>query len=402
MINLLLPCLLVTAFFQSGDLPKAGDTVLFLGDSNTFAGHFIANLDTYLALKNPKNKNATLINLGLPSETISGLSEKDHPYPRPNVHERMNRALTMIKPNHVIVGYGMNDGIYSPFDESRFKKYQEGYQTLIKKYQAAGVKVTLLTPDPFEPIAVKAKLLPLGLPDYSYKNPYEKYDSVLEKYSGFLVSLKTKLMPVADAHSAIHTALATRRKTDPNFIFSADGIHPNTSGHWLVAESILKSWNAPAPETTVVIARDLPMKIDLTGKLPFAGDPSWDRGIQEDFQKTWGRHALVIKELKEGVYNLSSGKNNLGQFTHQDLEKGLDLAQLKNLESNLLAAELRKHCTERTKVLGLAWLDEVGHKRPDTPKGKPLEQARQLYEDSTLRIHEILATKTELTLTKLP
>lgn len=401
MIKFLLPCLL-TIFFQPGETPNTGDKVLFLGDSNTFAGQFIVDLDTYLARADSGKKNITLINLGLPSETISGLSEKDHPYPRPDVHERVDRALKAIKPGHVVIGYGMNDGIYSPFDESRFKKYQEGYQDIIKKCSDAGAKITLLTPDPFEPMAVKAKLLPLGKPDYSYKNPYEKYDSVLEKYSGWLASLGTNQMAVADAHSAIHAFLKKRRQVEPGFIFSGDGIHPNASGHWLVAESILDSWKASPTPALVVEAKEMPIKINLTGKLPFAGDSNWDKGIQEDFQKKWGAQVLKINGLKEGNYKLSSNKSDLGVFTNKDLEKGLDLSQFKNLESNLLARELRKLCSERTKILGLAWLDEVGHKRPDTPKGKPLVQARKIYDDATTRIHEILATNIEINLSRQP
>src|SRR6185503_8765120 len=97
--------------------------VLFLGDSNTFAGGFIACLDGYLMTRFPTSR-WELINLGLPSETVSGLSEPDHPYPRPDVHDRVDAALTRAKPDVVVICYGMNDGIYYPFSERRFKKYQ--------------------------------------------------------------------------------------------------------------------------------------------------------------------------------------------------------------------------------------------------------------------------------------
>ena len=38
-------------------------------------------------------KRYEVFSLGLPSETCIGLSEPDHPWPRPNVHERLGRAL---------------------------------------------------------------------------------------------------------------------------------------------------------------------------------------------------------------------------------------------------------------------------------------------------------------------
>src|SRR5450755_2131668 len=96
-------------------LLKDGQRVVFLGDSNTYAGKFIAYLDAYLCTRFP-DKRFELINLGLPSETVTGLSEADHPYPRPNIHSRVDRALELTKPNVVVICYGMNDGIYSPFD----------------------------------------------------------------------------------------------------------------------------------------------------------------------------------------------------------------------------------------------------------------------------------------------
>ena len=57
------------------------------------------------------------INLGLPGETVTGLSEPGHPFPRPNVHERFGRVLAGGKPDLVFACYGMNDGIYYPFSD---------------------------------------------------------------------------------------------------------------------------------------------------------------------------------------------------------------------------------------------------------------------------------------------
>ena len=36
-----------------------------------------------------------IVNLGLGSETVSGLSEPDHPYPRPDLHERIDALRQM-------------------------------------------------------------------------------------------------------------------------------------------------------------------------------------------------------------------------------------------------------------------------------------------------------------------
>src|SRR5260221_8187643 len=106
--------------------------ILFLGDSITYSGGFIDEIELYLFTHFPENK-PEIINLGLPSETVSGLSEEGHAgraFPRPDLHERLERALDKIKPDMVVACYGMNDGIYYPFSEDRFRKFREGYLKL--------------------------------------------------------------------------------------------------------------------------------------------------------------------------------------------------------------------------------------------------------------------------------
>src|ERR1700682_2171978 len=138
---------------------RDGQRIVFLGDSNTFSRLYISYVDAYLFTRFPQHK-FELLNLGLPSETVSGLSEPDHPYPRPCVFERLERVLAKTKPNVVVACYGMNDGIYYPFSEERFKKYQEGIQRLIARGEKAKAKIILLPPPPFEAQAIKDKLLP--------------------------------------------------------------------------------------------------------------------------------------------------------------------------------------------------------------------------------------------------
>ena len=67
-----------------------------------------------------------VLNQGIPSETVSGLSEPGHlrhGFPRPDLHERLDRALKALKPDLIIACYGINCGIYQPFDEGRFAEY---------------------------------------------------------------------------------------------------------------------------------------------------------------------------------------------------------------------------------------------------------------------------------------
>ena len=93
--------------------PLKARRILFLGDSITHAGEFVNMIEMQLRLQSV-DPMPELVNAGLPSETCSGLSEPDHPFPRPDVHARLDRALTAVKPDVVVACYGMKDGIYYP------------------------------------------------------------------------------------------------------------------------------------------------------------------------------------------------------------------------------------------------------------------------------------------------
>lgn len=148
---------LLSAAPPAGDPLKGMARIVFLGDSITHGGHYVTLLEAALREAHPDTE---FINLGLPSEGVTGLSEPDHPFPRPNVHERLDRVLEMADPDLVVACYGVNDGIYHPFSEERFKAYQKGIDTLIKKVQAHGARLVLVTPPPFDPLPMRKSLLP--------------------------------------------------------------------------------------------------------------------------------------------------------------------------------------------------------------------------------------------------
>ena len=220
--------------------------VLFLGDSITHAGHYISLIETQLLLRGD-GPVPELINLGLPSETASGLSEPDHPFPRPNVHERLERALTKLKPDVVVACYGMNDGIYYPFSEERFDIYQKGINQLIEKVHTAGAELILMTPPPFDPLPLRkqGKLLPDGQDKYAWFSIYEDYDDVLKKYAVWIMQQKDRVEMVIDLHTPVNDYVSEKRQTEPEFTMSGDGVHVNEEGHSVLAKTILRAWEIP-------------------------------------------------------------------------------------------------------------------------------------------------------------
>jgi lysophospholipase L1-like esterase len=207
--------------------PISKDTkqILFLGNSITYSGEYLAYLETIYRLNNPESK-LEWINLGLPSETVSGLSEEGHAggaFPRPDLHERLDRIFAQIQPDLVFSNYGMNDGIYLPFDTTRFNKYADGMRWLNSKIQAINATPIFLTPPIYDPEK--------GIP----------YALTLDLYSDWLIAQKSeKDWEVIDIHFPMKAYLEAQRKTNPSFYLAKDGVHPNSTGHWLMAKPILE------------------------------------------------------------------------------------------------------------------------------------------------------------------
>jgi lysophospholipase L1-like esterase len=222
--------------------------IVFLGDSITYVGDYINFTEALLRLSRPELK-CEFLNLGLPSETVSGLSEPGHAggqFPRPDLHERLDRVLQQTRPDLIVACYGMNDGIYSPFGDARFERFKEGMRSLRERAGRAGARVVYLTPTVFDPLPIKDHTLPAGHAEY--RLPFEGYDDVLERYSDWLIGRKAEGWDVVDIHGPLKRFLVQQRARDPDFRLADDGIHLNSLWHWLIARELLRHWRVPAAE----------------------------------------------------------------------------------------------------------------------------------------------------------
>jgi lysophospholipase L1-like esterase len=208
------------------ELVEKSQRIVFLGDSITYGGGYVAAFDAWLAAQKLAHP-PTVINVGLPSETVSGLSEQGHAggkFPRPDVAERLARVLQATKPDLVFACYGINCGIYQPLDEQRFAKFQQGYAKLKDAVEAAGATLVVITPPTFDDQRAKKEF---------------SYNEVLDRYSAWLVAQRAQGWNVIDLHTAMTRELAERRKASPHFTFQPDAVHPNDAGHWFMASQLI-------------------------------------------------------------------------------------------------------------------------------------------------------------------
>ena len=209
---------------ENFEILKNARKIVFLGDSITYGGEYVVFFERWLTVNHPE-LSPEVLNQGLPSETVSGLSEPGHlrhGFPRPDLHERLDRALKALKPDLVIACYGINCGIYLPLEEKRFKSYKEGVQRLKGAVESHGAKIIFMTP-----------------PVYDKPNPEFDYDEVMVAYTKWLVSKRRDGWQVIDVHTIMKQELAMKRAKDAKFKYSRDGIHPGAEGHDLMARQII-------------------------------------------------------------------------------------------------------------------------------------------------------------------
>lgn len=244
LITVPLLALFATTSLSAETLPDV-KRILFLGDSITHDGKYIEYVETVLIADT--DKRYEILGLGLSSETVSGLSEDGHAsgkFPRPDLHERLDRVLATTKPELILACYGMNCGIYQPLDDGRFQKYKDGIQWLRDKAKAAGVKdVIHLTPPTYDPVQKKGEA-----PFYNdVLGAYGKW--LLDRGRRHLEAQRTNNWQVVDIHNPMDAALAELRKKDPAAFISKDGVHPGPEGHWLMAQQILRHWGVKCDYT---------------------------------------------------------------------------------------------------------------------------------------------------------
>lgn len=259
----------LTCPLAAGDADSlAGKRVVFLGDSITQAGGYVAFATYYLEKLHPQ-KDFDVLGLGLASETLSGLSEDGHAggkFPRPCLFERLGRLLEKAKPEVVFACYGMNDGIYLPPDKDRTAAFQKGVAKLLEQCKEAGVKrIFLITPPVY---------------DFTPKAGEFNYDAVLTEYARWETALKVPGVEVIDLHAAMRKARDGRAEP-----FSKDKVHPGDDGHLLIARTILAALGFKPPDETVAAIKADPL-FKLVDQKRAVRSAAWMRHVGYTREKT--------------------------------------------------------------------------------------------------------------------
>jgi lysophospholipase L1-like esterase len=314
---------------------KDGDRVVFYGDSITEQRLYTTFAETYVVTRFPK-LDVSFVHSGWGGDRVTGGGGG-------SIDLRLRRDVLAYKPTEMTIMLGMNDGSYRAFDERIFNTYAKGYQHIIDSVKKAlpGIRITVIEPSPFD--------------DVTQPPQFEGgYNAVLVRYSQFVKELADReKLSVADLNSPIVAALEKAKATDPNMAkkIIPDRVHPGPGGHLLMAEELLKSWNAPALVSAVVIDAGAKKVADAKGTAVSAlktGDEiSWTQLDEElpmpvdlndpvialavkssDFFQALDQQTLKVTGLSATNYNLKIDGEEMGSFTREQLAEGINLAAL--------------------------------------------------------------------------
>ncbi|MDF9797042.1 lysophospholipase L1-like esterase [Catalinimonas alkaloidigena] len=368
--------------FFDGKSQELAEKILFLGDSITQAGDYINFIESQLRIAQPQ-ASIEVLNLGLGSETISGLSEDKHPYPRPYLHDRLEDVLNYTQPDLIFACYGINCGIYHPLDARRFEAYQQGIRKLINAAKQIQAELILLTP-PTYAIAIDDWIDARNdqhRNDYSYAKPYAAYDDVMRKYAEWIMSIQE--VPTID----IQTPLRQFRSV----CYGKDVIHPNQWGHQLMAHTIIRDyknvntivldqqWQWPAQKA----ASQTPSNTFTTQVPAINHIVLSDNERYNQFISAPQSFKCSIKECPAASYQLYDDNFYLGQLSEQQLKAGFHISPLsKEVQYHQIsfakkAQRLYELIAAKRQTYDYALLQHIGHQRPMSREGLPIAMAEE-------------------------
>ena len=300
---------------------KDGDSVVILGDSITEQLLYSNYIEMWTITRFP-NWNITFRNSGISGDTSTG------------GNGRFKRDVVFHKPAALTVDFGMNDGGYGAFNQSRFDTYLKGLQGIADQAKAANIRVAWLTPSPVEK---------------KEEGPALKgYNETLEKYSAGVreIAQKNEGLFADQFHPFVELQDKARAENPKNHIGGGDEVHPGAPGQAVMAWAILKGLHFPALvsaaeidaagakvlkaercEVSNLAAKDDGLSFQrLDAALPFF--PGEAKSILKwaPLDQELNQYLLKVAGLKEGQYEIRLDNQKLCAYSAAELAAGVNLA----------------------------------------------------------------------------
>jgi lysophospholipase L1-like esterase len=314
---------------------RDGDRVVFFGDSITDQRLYTTFAETYVVTRFPRI-NISMVHSGWGGDRVTGGAGGP-------MDVRIWRDVLPFNPTVVTIMLGMNDGRYRAFDQAIFDEYSTGFKHIVDSFrrQLPAARITLMQPSPYDDVT-RAPLFEGG------------YNQVLVRYSEYLKQLAAdQKLGLADINTPVVEALKKANTADAANAAKIlpDRVHPSAAGHLLLAEALLKAWNAPALVAGVEIdagrKEAVRQRNTHIADLHVAKGLSWTQTDEalpmplerrdplvalvlgsSDFMEALNQEPLAVHGLAAGRYTLKIDGDLAGSFTADQLAQGINLAEL--------------------------------------------------------------------------
>lgn len=267
--------------------PRAGERIVFLGDSITQAGDKPGGyVDLVRSAVKAAHPEAGIEVLG------AGISGNKVP----DLEKRLDRDVLAKKPTTVVVYIGINDVWHSTRNQGTPKEtFEKGLRSLVDRIRAAGARVILCTPS-----VIGEK--PRG------DNPL---DAMLDDYSGVTrtvaADLKTGLIDLRQAF-VTHLAGANAARAEKG-VLTSDGVHLSPAGERFVADRMLEGLGVKAgPADAATAAQGRVLRHIVLFKFKESSTPADVARIVEAFRGLPGK-IDAIKGFEWGTDVSPEGKS---------------------------------------------------------------------------------------------
>jgi lysophospholipase L1-like esterase len=313
---------------------RAGDTVVFYGDSITEQSLYNQWVELYTVTRFPRMR-VHFYGAGVGGDRVTGGSGG-------TIDERLSRDVFPHHPSVITIMLGMNDGGYRAASDDVQSAYTKGYQHLLASMRehAPAARITLLGPSPFDDVTRPA-WFPGGY--NGVMQGLGKLDEGLaKKFAASYVDLNPPVVALLERAQALDPLVAR--------LILPDRVHPDFIAHWVMAETLLEGWNAPSLVSSVTIDAHAAKAVDVQraqvenvvnendqlrwseteDALPLAFDKSNQTQALllelTDIQQRLNQETLRVTGLDPGQYMLKIDDESIGPFSAEDLSKGVNLA----------------------------------------------------------------------------
>lgn len=326
-----------------------GDRVTFVGNSITEAGSYLSNIWLYYMTRFPDQK-IEIINKGIGGNVSS------------QMNKRFERDVMSVKPTVVVLTFGMNDSKYFEYLDkipdqnvvsAIVKESKDGYDQLESKFQKLpNVRKILMSSSPYDETLKKdepgEKVLFGKTETMRQIANFQKQSAVQNNW--IYVDLLEPMLKIQQKE----------QEKDPKFtLTSNDRVHPEEEGHFAMSYLFLKSQGLekfPVADVEInhktqkVIKQENCFITDLRSttkglyfsylakSLPFPVDTNqnkWPNATKQSralkvipFNEELNREILKITALEKGEYSLFIDDVKIGQFSAEEMAKGINMAEI--------------------------------------------------------------------------